>query len=232
MKSLTESLFRPEPGFECGPRGLLVLTAPDFQFFRDRLAFPYRRSLFLSQVLFGEKGALCGPALGAPQAVMLLENLVAAGGREFLVLGWAGTLAPERLPLGGLFLPQRAYSLEGTSRHYLPRKKVFRPAPLMLQRVRGLLQAFGLYPFSGAVVSTDAPYREDQAFFKRWSPKAQAVDMETSALLAAAEALGVKLAVLLLLSDALGPRGRKKIPASQLKPLRQRLLPALEAYFD
>jgi len=226
-----ESLLRPEPGFECAPRVLLALTTPDFEFLRAALSFAHRQSLFLSRVLFDERGALAGPALGAPQAVMLLENLAAAGGRRILVLGWAGALDPELSP-GGLLLPETAYSLEGTSRHYLPRRRIFRPSARLFREIRGLLEDRGLCPALGAVVSTDAPYREDRAFLRRWSGRTRAVDMETSALLAAAEALGLELAVLLLISDALEPSGRKKAAPGLLREVRRKLLPVLRTFLE
>ena len=88
--------------------------------------------------LFGEAGSLCfknnllrvfqltdssrtigvaGPAVGAPQAVMILEKLIALGARRVIFLGWTGGLNPALSP-GDLILPDEAISEEGTSRHY------------------------------------------------------------------------------------------------------------------
>ncbi len=216
--------MKPRPGFRCGPRALLVLTEPDFRFIRRRLPFESSRRLFLAEVCYGPEGVLAGPALGAPQAVVLLENLVAAGAREILVLGWCGALGAE-LPLGTVFLPEKALPAEGTSRHYLPGRKVFRPAPGLGQRLREKLLQVGVTFFTGTVVSTDAPYREDESFLARVGKRARAVDMETSALFAAAEFLGVELAALHLVSDRLTPAGREVLPPARLRALRKKLFP-------
>jgi len=231
VRSSSLPLFLPRPGFKCGPRVLLALTLPELRFLQKKLSLAQKGQLFLSRVFFNEKGALCGPALGAPQAVMLLENLVAAGGKHFWALGWAGALNPD-LPLGSLFLPEKSYSLEGTSRHYLPRRRVFQPDPEFFLETQELLKSYGLKPRCAGVVSTDAPYREDYLFWERWSPRVQAVDMETSALLAAAAALGVKLVVLLIISDRIGPSGRKKAPSSLLQQTRRQLFPALSTFLE
>lgn len=88
---------------------------------------------------------LAGPAVGAPQAVLCLEKLLALGGNPVIALGWAGALqtpagdqqpeigfygeqqpggsrpAPVPQPdlqVGDLLLPTSALSEEGTSAHY------------------------------------------------------------------------------------------------------------------
>ena len=57
--------------------------------------------------------------MGAPMAVMLLEQLIALGARRLLYLGFCGALIPS-YRIGDLFLPVQAVREEGTSYHYLP----------------------------------------------------------------------------------------------------------------
>ena len=57
--------------------------------------------------------------MGAPMAVMLLEQLIALGARRLLYLGFCGALVPS-YRIGDLFLPVQAIREEGTSYHYLP----------------------------------------------------------------------------------------------------------------
>src|SRR5438128_441894 len=57
--------------------------------------------------------------MGAPMAVMLLEQLIALGARRLLYLGFCGALVPS-YRIGDLFLPAQAIREEGTSYHYLP----------------------------------------------------------------------------------------------------------------
>ena len=57
--------------------------------------------------------------MGAPMAVMLLEQLIALGAQRLLYLGFCGALIPS-YRIGDLFLPMHAIREEGTSYHYLP----------------------------------------------------------------------------------------------------------------
>jgi len=223
--SLMTAIIHPDPGFRCGPRGLLVLTAPDFSYFRKKLSFPSRRPVFLSEVLYGGEGALAGPALGAPQAVMLLENLIAAGVRECLVYGWAGALR-EEVPLGELFAIEKAFSAEGTSRFYSSEEEFF---PDLSDGLRAVLAE--LAPLRGSTVSLDAPYRETVSFCKHWGKRVEMVDMEVAALYAVARFRKIKILALLTISDRVYPR-RARTPAEILRARRKELLTCLSANLD
>jgi nucleoside phosphorylase len=63
--------------------------------------------------------AVIASPMGAPMAVMLLEQLIALGARRLLYLGFCGALVPS-YRIGDLFLPVQAIREEGTSYHYLP----------------------------------------------------------------------------------------------------------------
>src|SRR5215813_6866688 len=68
--------------------------------------------------------------MGAPMAVMLLEQLIALGARRLLYLGFCGALIPS-YRIGDLFLPTRAVREEGTSYHYVPAEVVLWASPCM-----------------------------------------------------------------------------------------------------
>ncbi len=208
-------IVRPKPGFKCGPRGLLILTKPDFFFFKKEFSFPYQKSLFLSHICYGETGALAGPALGAPQAVILLENLIAAGVKECLVYGWAGAIR-EEVPLGRVFWIETALSLEGTSRFY-GEDALYKPvlSPVLEKIIQDIQRA--------SVVSVDALYRETTEFCQAYGPKVMLVDMEVSALYAVASFRRVKILALVGVSDRIYPR-QEKISPQGMKDLRPRLL--------
>ena len=140
-----------------------------------------------------------GPVLGAPMAVMALEELGRRGAREILFLGLAGSLDPE-LPPGTLISPESGLSTEGTSVHY--------PAPSRPDealRARVLAADNGIV--GGTIWSTDGIHRETMGLVdKQRRAGAVFVDMETTALWAAARFRGLALAVLLVVSDVLdGP---------------------------
>lgn len=146
--------------------------------------------------------ALAGPAVGAPQTVMILEKLIALGARRVILFGWTGGLSPNLSP-GDLLLPNGAISEEGTSRHYSEEGK-FRPSSLLVQGLREALTQEGLSFQEGPVWTTDAPYRETINKVKRFqSQGVLGVDMETSALFAVSAFRGIEAAALLIVSDDL-----------------------------
>jgi len=162
---------------------------------------------------------------------MLLENLRAAGVKEVLLLGWAGALSHE-IPLKSIFLPQKALSLEGTSGHYFPKKRVFSPERRLFQRFKSILLRLGIAFKEGAVVSTDAPYREDESFLKKYAPRYEAVDMETSATLAVGEALKLSVVACLFISDRLTLEGRQTVSSKELQTCREALVEALRTFLE
>src|SRR5204863_1625058 len=80
--------------------------------------------------------AVIASPMGAPMAVMLLEQLIALGARRLLYLGFCGALAPS-YRIGDLFLPTQAIREEGTSYHYLPAEV----RPCASPRAQALLHA-------------------------------------------------------------------------------------------
>lgn len=145
---------------------------------------------------------LAGPVLGAPWAVLTLEELFRRGAEEIIFFGLAGGLKDELRP-GDILCPEAGLSTEGTSDHY--------PAPLTPDPdLRRLLLAQGEPLAGGAIWSTDAPYRETAALTAaQKAAGAAAVDMETTALWAAARFRGRRLASLLVIDDLLSRDGHR-----------------------
>ena len=146
---------------------------------------------------------ICGPFIGAPQAVMGTEKLIALGARRLWILGWCGSLQPS-LRIGDLVIPMNAISEEGTSQHYpIPSKEPHTDHELN-QILQTTLQSKGQSYTMGKVWTTDAPYRETHAKIKAYQGQGVlAVEMEMSALMAVAIFRAVKLAGLLVVSDEL-----------------------------
>ena len=147
---------------------------------------------------------LCGPFLGAPQAVMGMEKLIALGARRIWVLGWCGSLQ-SGLKAGDLVIPTEAVSEEGTSQHY-PIGKGKAGCDRDLTRI--LVEALaheGRGCRAGSVWTTDAPYRETPSKVAQYGREGVlAVEMEMSALMTLAVYRSVRLAGLLVVSDELG----------------------------
>jgi uridine phosphorylase len=156
------------------------------------------------QALYNPDGypfSLMASPMGAPMAVMLLEQLIALGARYFLYLGFCGALAPA-YGIGDYFVPTQAMREEGTSYHYLPADVV----PASSARLNAILlrhaAARGMALRQGAIWTTDAPYRETAQKIRHFQTLGvHAVDMEMAALFAVAQYRQCEAAALLLVSD-------------------------------
>ena len=198
---------RGEP--DLPPSALLVFSPEDLDLCLQHLDQSQKHSkhLYLSALYCGAfrgvRVALSGPVLGAPQAVLVLEKLIALGARNVMALGWCGSLQ-SHVTIGDVVLPTAATSDEGTSKHYPTGPEQPEPAPGLIQALRETLRDRHLAVHQGTVWSTDAPYRETVrqvlAFQKQG---VLAVEMELSALFTVACFRGIHLAAVLAVSDEL-----------------------------
>jgi purine-nucleoside phosphorylase len=141
--------------------------------------------------------------LGAPAACFSLERLIATGAQKILMLGFCGSLNASFRIYDAVSI-SKAFSHEGTSKHYFSRRKVFYPTCFLKNSVEGRLQALNLPLASGSVVSTDAPFRETKCWLTAMQEKGiDLVDMEASAVFAIAEFYRIEAAALLVVSDEL-----------------------------
>jgi|Deesub1362B_J571_1020462.scaffolds.fasta_scaffold10761_2 uridine phosphorylase len=202
----------------------VVQPLPDFPrravacFFQDVLDDLYREGkLHLLASLRSEMGthpiysipfsgtpmALFHPGVGAPLAVALLEEVIALGGRQFVVCGAAGVLDRTILP-GDLLLPVSALRDEGTSYHYLPPSRETEPHPEALAAVETVLKRNRLSYRKVKTWTTDAIYRETrQRMSRRQAEGCSCVEMEAAALFAVSRFRNIKLAQLLYAGDNL-----------------------------
>jgi len=139
--------------------------------------------------------------MGAPMAVMLLEQLIALGARRLLYLGFCGALVPS-YRIGDLFLPMHAIREEGTSYHYLPADAVS-CASLHVQAVlHAQAQRRHLPIQQGPIWTTDAPYRETPHKIRQFQEASvHAVDMEMAAVFAVGQYRQCDVGALLVVSD-------------------------------
>lgn len=141
--------------------------------------------------------------IGAPAAVIHLEELAAGGARTLIAVGSAGSLQ-EYAPLGAAVLPTAAIREEGTSYHYAPPQVEARPHPDLVAALRDACRAHGIIPHEGLAWTTDAPFRELTSKVRRMAERGVlAVDMEASALFVVGAARGLRVASLFIISDEL-----------------------------
>lgn len=143
--------------------------------------------------------------IGAPAAAAALELMVAAGVRTVLLVGSAGSLQPH-LPVGSLALPTEAFRHEGTSHHYLSSSDTVAAAPALVDALSSAaLRRIGAEPARGPTWTTDAPYRECATTVGRMrSAGVLTVEMEAAALYAVGLHRGVRVGMILAISDELG----------------------------
>lgn len=150
-------------------------------------------------------GVECGVVprtIGGPYAVLIAEQLHAAGARLIVGLTSAGRLQPA-LPLPSIVVVDEAIRDEGTSLHYLPvSTTVPTPTPPLVGHLARELAALGVVT-RGLVWTTDAPYRETAAQLQRWTAAgALAVEMQAASLFAFGAAKGARIGVVALVSNS------------------------------
>jgi uridine phosphorylase len=159
---------------------------------------------------------VCAFGMGSPAAAIVLEELAQLGVRTVLRAGTVMTLSPDAL--GELVVARAAVRDEGTSGGYLPGSFPAVPDLDFLFSTLVALERLDIPHRVGLVASLDVFYgqmlaaRPEQrpAVAERLAGLAErgviAVDMETSAVLAAASRLGVR-AGSLCLGSVVGPGG-------------------------
>lgn len=141
--------------------------------------------------------------IGAPVAVILMEELIAFGVKKFLSIGSAGSLQ-KYLKVGNIIVCDRAIRDEGTSYHYLKPSKYAYPSKPMVKKIEEMLKKFGLKYAVGSTWTIDAPYRETVAEVKKYQKQGVlTVEMEASALFAVAQYRKVEAGAIFIISDYL-----------------------------
>jgi uridine phosphorylase len=142
--------------------------------------------------------------VGAPAAVTRLEEINTLGFTHYVYLGLCGGLSAD-LALGDILMVERAFSDEGTSKHYLEMEQPFtEPDRELTRKLRDRLEGAGLGYHYAPCWTTDAPYRETSSrvkFFKGLG--ANGVEMETSALFAVGHFRSIAVSALHFVSDLL-----------------------------
>lgn len=164
-----------------------------------------KRQFMFNSNLWGVSGDngpfyVCGPAVGAPMAVLVLEKLIALGGKQVIVCGTCGSLSND-LAIGDVLLPDGALNEEGTSQHYPLAERPAVPRSLG-DLLSNFLKSAGIPWCTGPLWTTDAPYRETIDKVRKYQKSGLlGVDMEFSALLTVAAYRRIELAAVMVISD-------------------------------
>jgi len=203
-KNIEKGILQPKPikGFSKKRIVYFPLDAPS----QSILGLIKQSALKEIQSIFGDfyllkDKIILYKSLGAPSAVLSLEPLIVSGAKEIIIIGYCGSLHPDYRMMDAISI-SKAFSEEGTSRHYFPRKRIFHPSSELKKRLENILETSNLHFLSGSVVSTDAPFRETRSWLKeKQKREIGLVDMEVSAVFALAQFYGIQATALLIVSD-------------------------------
>lgn len=138
--------------------------------------------------LDGREIGIVGRAVGAPFAVLVAEELFAAGCCLLISLTSAGQITSVGEPPYFVII-DRALRDEGTSYHYAAAAAFSDAEPVLVDAASEALQSAGLRAYVGATWTTDAPFRETAVAIERAREQGiLAVEMEAAALYAFARA--------------------------------------------
>ena len=141
------------------PRHVIVFGEDYFEMLRT--AFRARKPRWDRSYAIGRAGryavAVQRVPVGSPAAAIGLEEAIGLGARAVVTFGGCGSIRAD-VPVGSLVVPSRAYSEEGTSRHYGGRRWAH-PDPALATALAQACQRRGVAVRPGGVWSTDAVYR-------------------------------------------------------------------------
>jgi uridine phosphorylase len=179
---------------------------------RDGIAKPFGpwACFHTSMFTMDLEGVACGiiaRTIGGPYAVLIAEQLQAAGAKLIIGLTSAGRVSPD-LPLPCLVVATSAIRDEGTSYHYLPPDREVACKSPVVPFLERELTATGWAVRSGKVWTTDAPYRETAAQLKIWTREGVlAVEMQAASLFAFGVARQASVASIAMVSNAVDHEG-------------------------
>jgi uridine phosphorylase len=140
--------------------------------------------------------------VGAPAAVLIVEQMLLLGVDTIVAVGSCGALV--HVDEGEFLLPVRALRDEGTSYHYLPPARWVETDAAVREACRSALEARGLKGTDCDTWTTDGFFRETAGLVaKRRDEGCTVVEMECAALAACAQFRGARYGQILYSADTL-----------------------------
>ncbi|MGC2788829.1 MAG: nucleoside phosphorylase [Thermoplasmata archaeon] len=141
--------------------------------------------------------------VGAPTTVIRCEELAALGTKEFIGVGFAGSISPE-VHVGDVVVCDGAARDEGISYHYAPAGVPAAPSTALNRWIQQTLRGAGLRFRVGPSWTTDAIYRETRTELRHYQRSGfLTVDMEASALFIFGRVRRLPTASVFVISDRL-----------------------------
>lgn len=169
----------------------------------DASSVDWLSPMYKCEVETNEIGLIPMFMAGAPLTAIVVENLIACGAKVILFSTGVGAFQPN-MEIGDFVIPSKAIIGEGTSKYYLPKKKVARADPEIIKILEEACKRTNVKPFVGSVWTTDAFYREMRSQVEQLQLQGVlGVEMETSTLYTVANFRQIKAGCLLEVSDSL-----------------------------
>ena len=122
--------------------------------------------------------------IGAPACALQLEEVIALGVKNVLMIGSCGCL-DKSIEEFAIIIPHEAVRDEGTSYHYYPKNDEIRMNARVVKIIEKVLKQRGVQFIKTKTWTNDAFYRETKAKVKRRREMGcRVVDMECSAMIA------------------------------------------------
>ncbi len=199
--NLPESEIRVPPGL------VATFSKSTFDKIKKRVRGRYANWYYDNRLAIGRAKdvpvAVLHSYIGSPGSVMMLEELIAAGARSIVEVGFCGGITPET-KAGDVVVVDRAFVDEGTSSRYFRAPREFQSSRSLTRTLESILDANRVPYIVGGVWTTDAPYRETPSKVAKFRGLgAVGVNMETSALFALGKYRHVDVASVQVVSDLL-----------------------------
>lgn len=141
------------------------------------------------------------PLFGAAHAAFVFENIIAAGGKEFIIAGSAGRL--ESVGSAATALVTEAFDHTGVRPLYSEHQKSAYDS-VFLEEIASLAEEAGMPLSRGAIASVDTPYRETKTLLRALRAEgASLIDMEMAVFATIGAVKGLRSVGLALVSDEL-----------------------------
>lgn len=174
-------------------------------------------------------GLVGGFGVGGAAVAVLMEELIALGAKQFLSIGYAGSLQ-NKLAIGDFVLCSKAIRGEGISRHYLPESEYSYPNKELNNAIISTAKDLDIPLAIGSTWTTDVIYRETKPEIKYYQNiGATTVDMEAATIFAVAKYHHVKASVIFTVSDYCGLEKWEPHFSQTPKPLSKLLLLAKQS---
>jgi uridine phosphorylase len=198
-----EGFKRPKPI----PKGaILSFASSERNQFLSNYRFKQIKGIYKNTFLVKDNDSnkaiiVAGLKAGSSHAAMRIENLIALGIKQFIVIGTCGSIQDFLKP-GDIVVCNKAIRDEGVSYHYLKSSKYVSPSSKLTSKIESKLLEKKISYFKGPTWTIDAAFRETEAEVKHYSKEGVlTVEMEAASLFAVAKYHKVDIAATFVVSD-------------------------------